>query len=57
MNPSPAFIEALSEERAAAREQLQLSASSDLRRVALGRLADLDDIEGLALAPLDASER
>lgn len=56
MNPSPAFIEALSEERAAAREQLQRSTSAELRRLAMGRLADLDDIEGLALAPIDAPE-
>jgi len=53
VNPSPAFIEALSEERAAAQEQLRLSQSGELRRMALGRLADLDELEGLALAPID----
>ena len=49
MNPSPAFIEALSKERNAALEELRLSSSADLHGMALGRLADLSDIEARAV--------
>ncbi|MEO7269858.1 MAG: hypothetical protein ABIW49_11695 [Knoellia sp.] len=49
MTPSPAFREALREERDAARELLRVPSSADLHAVALGRLADLDDIEARAV--------
>lgn len=51
MNPCPAFVQALGEERDAALEQLAGSRSPESRLEALGRLADLDELERLALAP------
>ena len=49
MNPSPAFIEALSEEREAALELLRLRPSAEMFGHALERLSDLDEIEALAI--------
>lgn len=49
MTLSPAFIEALTEERNAARELLRDPSSPDLQAVAIGRLADLADIEAGAV--------
>ncbi len=45
MNPCPAFVQALTEERDAALEQLAGSRSPETRLEALGRLADLDELE------------
>ncbi len=49
VNPSPAFIEALSVEREAALELLRLRPSAEMLGHALGRLADLDAIEAGAI--------
>ncbi|GGB68197.1 hypothetical protein N798_08580 [Knoellia flava TL1] len=49
MNPSPAFVEALREEREALRELLRRRPSAEVLGDALGRLADLDDLEARAV--------
>lgn len=51
MNPCPAFVQALTEERDAALQQLSASRTPEARLEALGRLADLDELELRALAP------
>lgn len=51
MNPCPAFVQALSEERDAALAQLAGSHTPESRLEALGRLADLDELERRALSP------
>lgn len=50
-SPSPAFIEALREERQAVLATLRLRPSADVFGDALGRLADLEDLESRVLEP------
>lgn len=56
MNPSPAFLEALKEEREDVLDLLRLRPSPELFRDALGRLADLDELEARVVErPADSS--
>ena len=49
MNPSPAFVQALAQERAAEAVRLRVASTPDQTREAIDRLADLAELEARAL--------